>query len=314
MTPQATSVVHPAFSNLQIEDYYDEDLEMLIAKKRSKEEKSSDLFVYSKLIGIDLGYECETEKTKLLNNDGREAFDGKFVNYPLSPVIAYRGRILLDPKERQSFYCVTGSSYDKYSITNTIVNLDISTLEELYREATGKEDISARYLRLRQNTVMNYNKILEEVIFTNKLNKDNSTRYWNNTYNQSNLWKFGISGDMPIIQVPIGNIEDTALLDEIVNFMDYVKSRRVDLDIVILVDEDIDNGEPIKTHILKQIENISYIAYTRGNIYVLNRMSMEENEKEFFEIVSSYKIENIDVFTKVEKFCNIKNLEEGEEC
>ena len=35
------------------------------------------------------------------------------------------------------------------------------------------------------------------------------------------LWKFGISGDLPIITVPIGRLEDSALITEVVEFMDY---------------------------------------------------------------------------------------------
>lgn len=312
MTNQSTSVVHPAFSNLQIEEMYDEDLDMLIAKKRSKDEKLSDIYVYAKLIGMDLGVDSETEKSKLLNNEGQNAYDGVLVNYPLCPVISYRSKIILDKLERQSFYYITGASLDKYNISHTIVNLDITTLEEMYKHSTGKENISARYLRLKQGTAMDYNKIIEEVVFSNTSNRESSNKFWNNRYDQSNLWKFGISGDIPIVQVPIGNIEDTALIDELINFMDYVKSRKIDLDIVIIVNEEIKNGEPIRTHILKQIENVAYMAYTRGNIYVLNRMSMNEQEEELFEMVSSYKIENIDAFIKSEKCSKVEREEEGE--
>lgn len=313
MTEQATSVIHPAFSNLQIEEIYDEDLDMLIAKKRSKYEKTSDLYVYAKLVGMDLGVDFETEKSKLLDNGGRDAYDSEFVNYPLCPVISYRAKIILDPSERQTFYYITGASFDKYSITNTIVNLDINTLDSIYKEATGKENISAKYLRLKQGTAMNYNKIIEDVLFNDYENRKNSNRYWDNTYNQSNLWKFSISGDLPIVQVPIGNIEDTALTDELINFMDYVKSRRIDLDIVVLVDEELTNGEPIKTHILKQTENVAYISYTKGNIYVLNRMAMNQEERKLFDMVSSYKIEGIDVFTKIEQGSRKEIEEEGED-
>ncbi len=312
MIQQDTSVIHPAFSNLQIEEKYDEDLDMLIAKKRSKQDKTTDLYVYAKLIGIDLGVDFETEKSKLLDNNGNDAYDGELVNYPLCPVISYRGKIILDPSERQTFYYITGASYDKYNISYTIVNLDINTLDEIYKEVTGKENISAKYLRLKQGTALNYNKIIEEIKFSENSNGKYSTRYWNNMYNQSNLWKFGISGDIPIIQVPIGNIEDISLIDELINFMDYVKSRKVDLDIVILVDEDLSNGEPIKNRILKQTQNVAYMSYTIGNIYVLNRLTMSEEEKVLFDMVSSYKIENIDTFTKVEQGSKKMLEEEGE--
>lgn len=66
MTDYMTNVVHPSFSNLQIETYYDDDLDILVASKRKKNEEDTDLFVYTKLIGIDLDKEVETEKQKII--------------------------------------------------------------------------------------------------------------------------------------------------------------------------------------------------------------------------------------------------------
>ena len=77
----------------------------------------------------------------------------------------------------------------------------------------------------------------------------NINEVWDKKLSQSMLWKFGISGDLPIITVPIGRLEDSALITEVVEFMDYVKSRKIDLDIVVVMDEELYSGEPIKTHI-----------------------------------------------------------------
>ena len=50
MTDFMTNVVHPAFSNLQIETYYDKELDVIVANKRKKNESDEDMYVYSKLI------------------------------------------------------------------------------------------------------------------------------------------------------------------------------------------------------------------------------------------------------------------------
>jgi len=290
---QAANVIHPAFNNLKIEVFYNTDLDMLIAKKRTKTDKSDELYAYAKLIGIDLGVECETDKNKLLDMNGKYAYSGKIANYPLIPVISYRARILLEPNERQSFYYVVGAADDKYSISHAIVNLDEKTLEESYNFAVQKENVSARYLKLKQGMAKAYNKIIYDVLFETKKQK-NTDDIWNKNLSQSMLWKFSISGDLPIIQVPIGKIEDTSLLNEIVNFMDYAKYRKVDLDIVLVVDEDLSTGEPIKNHILKYLQNVVYMSYTRGNIYVINIQNMTEDEKVLFNFLSKYNINSVD--------------------
>jgi len=293
MCEQAANVIHPAFNNLKIEEFYDEDLEMLIAKKRTKTDKSDELYVYAKLIGIDLGIEVETEKTKLINYGGKYAYSGKIANYPLAPVISYRARILLEPGERQSFYYIVGASDDKYGISHTIVNLDKDSIEESYNFAVQKENVAARYLKLTQGMAKAYNKIIYDVLFETP-KQSNANDVWDKKLSQPMLWKFSISGDLPIIQVPIGKIEDTSLLNEIVNFMDYVKYRKVDLDIVLVVDEALSTGEPIKNHILKYLQNIVYMSYTRGSIYVVNIQNMTDDEKALFDFLSKRIITSID--------------------
>lgn len=293
MCEQAANVIHPAFNNLKIEEFYDEDLEMLIAKKRTKTDKSDELYVYAKLIGIDLGIEVETEKTKLINYGGKYAYSGKIANYPLAPVISYRARILLEPGERQSFYYIVGASDDKYGISHAIVNLDKDSIEESYNFAVQKENVAARYLKLTQGMAKAYNKIIYDVLFETP-KQTNVNDVWNKKLSQSMLWKFSISGDLPIIQVPIGKIEDTSLLNEIVNFMDYAKYRKVDLDIVLVVDEVLSTGEPIKNHILKYLQNVVYMSYTRGNIYVVNVQNMTDDEKTLFDFLSKRIITSID--------------------
>ncbi len=293
MCEQAANVIHPAFNNLKIEEFYNEDLEMLIAKKRTKTDKSDELYVYAKLLGIDLGIEVETEKSKLINYDGKYAYSGKISNYPLAPVISYRARILLEPGERQSFYYIVGASDDKYGVSHAIVNLDKETIEESYNFAVQKENVAARYLKLTQGMAKAYNKIIYDVLFkTSKQNNINAV--WDKKLSQSMLWKFSISGDLPIIQVPIGKIEDTSLLNEIVNFMDYAKYRKVDIDIVLVVDEALSTGEPIKNHILRYLQNVVYMSYTRGNIYVVNVQNMTDDEKTLFDFLSKRVITSVD--------------------
>ena len=141
-----------------------------------------------------------------------------------------------------------------------------------------------------------YNKIIYDVLFEKEKSNKDINLCWDKKLSQSMLWKFSISGDLPIIKVPIGKIEDTSLLDEIVNFMDYVKYRKIDLDIVIIVDEELSTGEPIKNHIMKYLSNVIYMSYTRGNIYVVNVQNMTDDEKVLFDFIARRTIESVDEF------------------
>ena len=294
MTENLANIIHPAFNNLLIEEEYDEHLGALIATKRSRKNSKDDFYVFTKLVGIDLEIETETEKNKLVQNNGKDAYNSEFVKYPLWPVMSFRARILLDPGETQTFYYLTGASDTKYNISHDIVNSDIESLEKEIEFAIQKENINAKYLKLKSGKAEAYNNIISKVYFGESF--ENKDKYWDKSFGQSMLWKYNISGDIPIITVHIGRLEDSALVDEAISFMDYAKSRKVDVDIVLLVDEELYSGEPIKTHIENMLKKVVYMTYTKGNIYVVNIKSMDKNEDGLFDFVSKYVIKDIEDF------------------
>lgn len=51
MTDYMTNVVHPSFSNLQIETYYDDDLDILVASKRKKMKK---ILIYLYILNLSV--------------------------------------------------------------------------------------------------------------------------------------------------------------------------------------------------------------------------------------------------------------------
>lgn len=296
MTDYMTNVVHPSFSNLQIETYYDEDLDILVASKRKKTEEDTDLFVYTKLIGIDLDKEIETEKQKFVK-EPEKAYTEDIVRYPLWPILSYRATIILDPHERQEFYYILGVADSKYKISNTIVNLDDITIDEHFKLAGELNSIQARYLKLENGKALVYNNILKDVLF--KKSNLNNNKFWNESLNQSILWRYSISGDLPIILVYVNKIENAGIISEVINFMDYVKSRKIDLDIVVLIDEAQKQNGPIYTYLKTRLDRAIYSDVTRGNIYLLNINVLNKNEIDLLSFLAKRYIKDVSEFLTV---------------
>lgn len=295
LTDYITNIVHPAFNNLQIETYYDKDLDILVASKRVKEDNDGELYVYTKLLGIDLDKDMETEKKKLVDiNKTDEAYSAQISKYPLWPILSYRASIILTPHERQEFYYVTGVEDNKYKISNTVVNMDIKGLEKEYKFGGELNNVTSRYLELKPGVANIYNQIIKQVLFGN--NKIDISKYWNESMDQSMLWKYSISGDFPIILVYINKIEDSGIIEEVINFMDYAKNRKVPIDVVALIDEEIIENGPIYTYVKTRVDRATYIDYTPGNIYVININKLDTKEIKLFSFLSKKYITNIDEF------------------
>lgn len=290
MTDYMTNVVHPSFSNLQIETYYNDELDIIVASKRKKTEEDTDLFLYSKLIGIDFEKGIETEKQKLIKNE-EFAYGNNVVKYPLWPILSYRATIILDPHERQEFYYVIGIADSKYKISNTIVNLDKITIEDQFKLSCELNSIQARYLKLENGKAAVYNNILKDVLF--KKSNINNNKFWNESLNQSLLWRYSISGDLPIILVYVDKVENAGIINEVINFMDYVKSRKVDLDIVVLINEPQKQNGPIYTYLKTRLDRAVFSDITRGNIYLLNVNGLNQNEIDLLHFLAKRYIKDV---------------------
>ena len=75
---------------------------------------------------------------------------------------------------------------------------------------------------------------------------------------QSGLWKFGISGDRPIISVEINDISDMSFIYELLKSFEYFKSKSIFIDLMIINNEVGQSKDLVK----KQIEDELYRIYT----------------------------------------------------
>ncbi|MDF2866460.1 MAG: glycosyl transferase family 36 [Clostridia bacterium] len=294
MTDYMTNVVHPSFNSLQIETYYDETLDILVASKRLKKEDDQEMYVYSKLIGIDLTKDVETEKSKIdfSSSSAVNAFDNNVSKYPLWPVLSFRAKIILTEHERQDFYYILGATDSKYKMSNAVINLTPDSLEKQFKLSAELNTVVSRYLKLVPGKAYSYNKIIRELIFDKK---ETDVKYWNASINQSMLWKYSISGDLPIMIVDINNIESAIIIDEVIDFMDYVKNRKIDIDIVVFVNNDKYSDKTYE-YIKAQINKATYMDYTKGNIYLFNIDNIDKKDIELFRFICKKEISSIDPF------------------
>ena len=87
--------------------------------------------------------------------------------------------------------------------------------------------------------------------------------------------------------------------------MDYVKNRKVDLDIVVIINEKIRENGPVYTYVRQRLDRAVYMDYTKGNIYVLNLNSLSKQEYTLLSFLCRKDIKDINDFLYVDK--NVEN-------
>ena len=99
--------------------------------------------------------------------------------------------------------------------------------------------------------------------------------------------------------VYVNKIENAGIINEVINFMDYVKNRKIDLDIVVLIDEAERQNGPVYTYLKTRLDRAVYSDITRGNVYLLNLNVLNKNEIDLLSFLAKRYIKDVKEFLTV---------------
>lgn len=196
-------------------------------------------------------------------------------------VIALKKNITLKENEKIviNYYGVVGGSeeeikslYEKYT--------KFDSANRMFELAIGRSLIENRFLGFKGKEVVSYNKILAEVINGSSSLEKYEDKIIENRLKQSDLWKFGISGDLPMILVKINDVNDSFVIKKLVRATEYFYHKKIKIDLVILNGEENSYEQYVNEKIFEVIgtENANYLLNVNGGIHVLKEALMTRDE------------------------------------
>lgn len=98
----------------------------------------------------------------------------------------------------------------------------------------AKSEAENRYLGIKGKDIEVYQKMLSYLLFTPKVSIKAS---YDRLCPVSELWKYGISGDLPILMVKIKDINDIDIIQEVLSAYEFFRVKNIKVDLVILNEE-----------------------------------------------------------------------------
>ena len=90
--------------------------------------------------------------------------------------------------------------YEEETVVKLIHNYSNSNIiQKTFELSRAKTEAESIYLGLKGMDIEKYQKMLRYLIFQNPMKKQILAELPKRVYSQSELWKFGISGDLPIL-------------------------------------------------------------------------------------------------------------------
>ena len=140
----------------------------------------------------------------------------------------------------------------------------------------------SRYLRLNGKDIILYQKLLSYVIKFNPMKKEILNKVSFKDYNQSELWRYGISGDFPIILVKAKEENDVYTVKEILKAYEYFITKKIQVDLVILDDESNIYEKYVKNEIEREINNLGLNYMINDKIFILDEREIQN--KNIFDL------------------------------
>ena len=244
-TPLADAA-HQVFSKLFIQTEFLPS-GAILATRRRREPGEPELWAAHLAVveGEAIGdVEIETDRARFLgrgNDVGNAiaAIDGRrlsnTVGTVLDPIFALRRRLRIQAggTARIAFWTVVASSRE--ALLDAIdKHQDTNAFERAATLAWTQAQVQLRYLDIASAEATLYQRLAGHVLYANPALRSSSDTIRRGLAGQPVLWAQGISGDRPIVLVRIDEVEDAAVVRELLRAREYWRLKGLVVDLVIL--------------------------------------------------------------------------------
>jgi cyclic beta-1,2-glucan synthetase len=249
LTTPATDAAHPAFSNLFIETEFNREENSIIARRRPRSAHDTIILAVHTIAteGDTVGaVQYETSRQSFLGR-GHDVRTPRAImeDRPLSntvgavldPIFSLRQRVRLKPNETARITFSTAVTYSRESVLLLADKYhDISIFERVERLAWTNAQIQMRHLNIDAREAHLFQRLGGRVLYCENSLRPRSSVLALNKLTQSDLWRYGISGDLPIVLVRIGATDHLEMVRQILRGHEYLRLKGLQIDLVILND------------------------------------------------------------------------------
>ena len=312
---------HPVFNNLFLTTKYDEKTNSLVTTRKVREKNqpkitvATTLSTNSETIG-DFEYELEAEKftgrgnLEIPNMIKNSIPFSKKIGLVTEPIIAEKRTIKVKAQEKVIVDFILSVGEDEKQVLNHLEKYkSAENVKKEFELSKARVEAESRYLRIKGSEIEIYQKILSYIIFTNPLSSQRKEKTNPQiVFKQSDLWKYGISGDVPIILVKMKNVNDKYVIKEVLKAYEFFRTKNVEVEIVILDEEKHSYENYVREEIEGAILNshMAYLKNQRGGIFILTKGEIDKKDIQLLDFIADIVINSDKGGLKN----NIKDIEE----
>ena len=237
---------HPAFNKLFLEIEFIEEHSMYLAKRRSNQDESQLYLMHMVKTGNKpaKNIEFENDRAKFIGRNHTVKNPDALINsitlsnkaeYSNDPVMSLRVNILLGAEETACVSFITGVCASKEEAIKISDELSVPyRIDDIFEKFRLQTEMEMRYLNITGQQMNAFQNLISPIYYPSAFYRgpfENIRRNWKN---QSFLWRFGISGDNPIMLLKASSMEEAGIIKDVLTAYEYLRMNRVNIDLIIL--------------------------------------------------------------------------------
>lgn len=260
MTPHAADKAHPAFAKMFIQTERTPD-DILIAHRRPRSPDEPSVWTAHFIAAAAGRLQFETDRAKFLGRANAVEF-AEALRRPLSgttgtvldPIFSLRCRATFEPREQREFVFITLAAASREEILRLAAKYRRSeSVSRSFEMAWTRSQLEFRYLGIGPARAHRFFELASNLIYPNPSLRLPADRLRRNRLGQSALWGYGISGDLPMLTVIVGDPRNLPLVRELLVAHMYWRMRGFAADLIILNQESPSYEQPLHRQLQDQI-------------------------------------------------------------
>ena len=247
LSSQMTDEAHPAFNKLFVQTEFAETPECLLAHRiaRTSDETYPWLVQALQVDGKTVGaLEYETDRRRFLgrgrSTDSPHAVEEQrrlpgTVGTVLLPIFSLRRQVEVPSGGQVCLTYVMGTTSSREEALELVNYLTMEhQVERTFHLAWTRSQIELRYLNISLDLVNLFQRMVSQIFYFNPVRSRREQSILRNSKGQSSLWKYGISGDNPMVLVRVEDVIELDVVYTILLAHEYWRLMGLSIDLVLL--------------------------------------------------------------------------------
>jgi len=296
----AAEISHPAFNKLFIESEFIQEHSIFLSRRRSNTENKNPYIMHMVKPEKETMKKMEYENDRLKfigRNNTVENPDAIMESVSLSnntgfsndPIMSLRVNILLEPEEITNITFITGVCSSKEEAIKVSDELSVSyRVNDIFDKFRQQSEMELKYLNISRQQLNAFQDIISPIFYPCAYYRgpvENIRRNWKN---QSFLWRFGVSGDCPIMLLQVSSIEEAGIIKNVLKAYEYLRINQVKVDLIILSEAKFGYTQELTDLLNEMISSLKIYDEdsARPSLFILNSYQMSPAETDLLFTVA----------------------------